>query len=227
VRVKPHAIIVRITLDLDDANLLCQSDLRGLGARAFVARWALRHDIRSALARCVAGTRNFHPPLLERAGGTAAVTTTTTPAASTSTAASPLTVPSSISIQQTIARGRPLATGTSATTITANWLERSHNGLGGLCAAATGTTTYTGSTAATQSTPASPGTVTASLTGKLCENGKSGATNGWYFVGRYTITSGSGVTATAATTAAGHGRFAIAISPTNAVKSVAVGGLHS
>jgi hypothetical protein len=237
VKVKPHAIIIRVAVDRDDANLLCQSDLRTMGLRPFIVRFAMRHDVAMALARCIANRAAARSALLERASGTSTLTSTTIPAKTTTATSGTVSVPASASLQGTITGGRPLATGTAAVALSADWSQRHTNGVAGeLCAPATGTATFTGSTAKSAAVAPASGTITMSLTGTLCAHAgttsvpSAAGSSSSFFAGNYSITSATGVT-TATTAAAGsvvgHGRIAVSIQPNGMTKLVAVGGLHS
>lgn len=232
VRTNPHAVVIRIAIDRDDANLLCQSDLSGLGARAFIVRWAIRHDLRTALSRCQAARERFRSALVERGSGPATVTTTslataTTAATTTTTAAR--SVPASISVQATLTGARPLASGTATVSLSANWTTHTRRtGVQTVCAPTTGSATLSGTTVKTAAAPAAPGTIVMSLTGTLCANGTTASTTGAsVFTGAYTITSGTGVASTTAASVVGHGRFALSLGSNNTAKFVAAGGLHS
>lgn len=235
VKVTPHAVIIRIALGRDDANLLCQSDLRTTGLRAFILHFARHHDLPFALARCIGTTGSYRPALLERASGTSTLTSTTISVKSTAANVGTVSVPAGASLNGTITSGHPLATGTAAVTLSADWSKRRANGVAAeMCAPATGTATFTGSTARSTAAPAAPGTITMSITGSLCTHTAkttipSTSGNAAFFAGAYTVTAATGVgtATTAAGSIVGHGRIALSIAPNGATSLVAVGGLRA
>jgi hypothetical protein len=224
VRVAPHVIVVRIVVDRDDARMLCRSDLESLGLRAFIVRWAARHDVQVALSRCEATRERFRSALVERGSGTATVTTTTVSAATTAQAATPRSVPASVTLQGALSGARPLTGGTASVTVSADWSQMRNTGSGVLCAPATGSATLNGPVVKSAAGSASTGTIVMTLTGKLCQAGT--ATASASFAGTYAV--GAGTTVGAASAAAtGHGRFALTLGAGNAARFTAIGGLHS
>lgn len=224
VRVAPHVIV--IVVDRDDARMLCRSDLDSLGLRAFIVRWAAKHDVKTALSRCESTRERFRSALVERGSGTASVTTTTVSTPTTAQAATPRSVPASVTVQGALSGVRPLTGGTANVTLSADWSQVRNTASGVLCAPATGSATLNGPVAKSAAAPAATGTITMTLAGKLCQQaGTAAHASGADFAGTYSVASGTTV-ATASAAATGHGRFALTLGADNAAKFTAVGGLH-